>query len=417
MTKYEALKKYFGYTQFRPAQETVIDALLSGSDVMAIMPTGAGKSLCFQIPALLFDGVTIVVSPLISLMKDQVARLRLGDIPVAFINSSLTQKQYNEVLRRVAIGQYKIIYVAPERLNTADFLRFALETPISFAAIDEAHCVSQWGQDFRPSYLKIADFIGKLKTRPVIGAFTATATNDVKKDIIRFLGIKNPVCLTTGFDRPNLYFGVEKPKDKRKRFFEIVNSHSLDCGIIYCSTRNAVNMVYNDLLRNGMQPTRYHAGLDDAERRLNQEDFISGKKPVVVATNAFGMGIDKPDVRYVLHYNMPKNLENYYQEAGRAGRDGDPSECILLFADEDIKTSEFFINKSGEVDTELDILSPKERRKVQLHDIKRLDSITRYCETTSCLRKYILRYFGDKQKQPCGNCSNCLKPGFWKSLL
>ena len=418
MTKLEALEKYFGHTSFRPAQETVIDALLSGRDVLGVMPTGAGKSVCFQIPALLLPGVTIVISPLISLMKDQVAQLRQGDIPAAFINSSLTAEQYREVLRRVAIGRYKIIYVAPERLGTADFMRFALErdgseVPISQLAVDEAHCVSQWGQDFRPSYLKIAEFINKLKNRPVIGAFTATATRDVKNDIIRLLLLKEPVSLTTGFDRPNLYFGVEKPKNKSKRLLELIAERQGMCGVVYCATRKAVDSVCAELRRHGESAARYHAGLEDVERRVNQDDYIQGKVSIMVATNAFGMGIDKPDVRYVIHYNMPKNLENYYQEAGRAGRDGNPSDCILLFSDDDIKTAEHLIQDSGRNEA----LCLKEQRHVHMQDVKRLDKMIRYCEVYGCLRFYILGYFGEKQKGKCGNCSNCLKPGFWKRIF
>ncbi|MCL2821303.1 MAG: RecQ family ATP-dependent DNA helicase [Oscillospiraceae bacterium] len=417
MTKHEALERYFGHTQFRPSQDTVIDTLLSGRDVLGVMPTGAGKSVCFQIPALLLPGFTIVVSPLISLMKDQVAGLREGNIPVAFINSSLTSKQYKEVLRRVGIGLYKIIYVAPERLNTADFLRFAQETPISLIAVDEAHCVSQWGQDFRPSYLKIADFTEKLNKRPVIGAFTATATADVKNDIIKLLKLSDPVQLTTGFDRPNLYFGVEKPKNKGQRFYELIAERSGLCGIVYCSTRKTTDRVCSELRRRGIPAARYHAGLEDTERRENQDDFIQGKISVIVATNAFGMGIDKPDVRYVIHYNMPKNLENYYQEAGRAGRDGNPSECIMLFSEDDIRTSEYFIDKSGESGEINKKQGEKERRKIYNQDVKRLDSIIKYCEITSCLRSYILSYFGEKQNIKCNNCSNCLKPGLWKRLF
>jgi len=413
MTKHEALYKYFGHTEFRPSQDTIIDALLSGQDVLGVMPTGAGKSVCYQIPALLLPGVTIVISPLISLMKDQVSQLRQGDVPAAFINSSLTEKQYREVLRRVGNGQYKIVYVAPERLNTEAFLRFALDTPISLVAVDEAHCVSQWGQDFRPSYLKIHEFVEKLKTRPTIGAFTATATGEVKKDIIHFLKLNDPINLTTGFDRPNLYFGVEKPKNKSTRFHELITERHGMCGVVYCATRKAVDTVCAELRRRGESAARYHAGLDDLERRLNQDNFIQNKISIMVATNAFGMGIDKPDVRYVIHYNMPKNLENYYQEAGRAGRDKKPSDCILLFSDEDIKTSEFFIQESGQND----ILSERERRNVQRQDIKRLDKMIRYCEIGSCLRAYILGYFGEKQKRNCGNCSNCLKPGFWKRII
>jgi len=403
MTKLDVLAGYFGYNSFRPAQETLIDTLLSGRDVLGVMPTGAGKSVCYQVPALLFAGATLVVSPLISLMKDQVAQLRHADIPAAFINSSLTAEQYREVLRRVGQGRYKIIYVAPERLETADFLRFAVETPISLVAVDEAHCVSQWGQDFRPSYLNIAGFIEKLSARPVVGAFTATATSAVKSDIIRLLGLRDPLSLTTGFDRPNLYFQVTKPKNKLKYFHELIGQRSGMCGIVYCSTRKTVDTVCADLCRRGISASRYHAGLEDDERRRNQEDFIQNQATIMVATNAFGMGIDKPDVRYVFHYNMPKNLESYYQEAGRAGRDGKPSDCILLFADEDIKTAEFFIRESGSNKQ----LTEKERKKVNRRDVSRLDKMIRYCEINSCLRSYILRYFGEKQKGKCNNCSNC----------
>ena len=412
MTKLEALEKYFGHTSFRPAQETVIDAILSGRDVLGVMPTGAGKSVCFQIPALLMSGVTLVISPLISLMKDQVAQLRHGNIPAAFINSSLTAQQYREVLRRVGNGQYKIIYVAPERLETEAFLKFALETDISLVAVDEAHCVSQWGQDFRPSYLKIANFIEKLKVRPVIGAYTATATGDVKRDIINLLTLKDPLSLTTGFDRPNLYFGVERPKNKHKRFFELIQGRGDECGVVYCSTRKTVDSLCAEMRRRGISAGRYHAGMEDVERRVSQDKFIQNDISVIVATNAFGMGIDKPDVRYVIHYNMPKNLESYYQEAGRAGRDGLNSECILLFDEDDIKTAEYFLKSSGENKQ----LTEKQRRKVQRLDLSRLDSMIRYCEINSCLRSFILAYFGEKQRGKCGNCSSCNRPGFWVKL-
>ena len=412
MTKHEALNKYFGHTAFRPSQETVIDTLIGGRDVLGVMPTGAGKSICFQIPALILDGVTLVISPLISLMKDQVAALRGSDIPAAFINSSLTLKQYREVLRRAKLGQYKIIYVAPERLETADFLRFAAETSISLIAVDEAHCVSQWGRDFRPSYLKIADFIEKSETRPIVGAFTATATADVKRDIISLLKLQDPLCLTTGFDRPNLYFGVERPKDKRQRLVELIFERGGQCGVVYCSTRKAVDRVCAELKREGVSAARYHAGLEDIERRVNQDHFINGKISVMVATNAFGMGIDKSNVRFVIHYNMPKNMENYYQEAGRAGRDGKASDCILLFSDKDIKTAELLIKDSDEIGE----LTEREREQFLRMDERRLDMMIRYCEITSCLRSYILGYFGEAQKGDCGNCSNCLKPGLWDWL-
>ena len=413
MTKHEALIKYFGYTEFRFAQEKIIDAILSGCDVLGVMPTGAGKSLCYQIPSLIFPGVTFVISPLISLMKDQVAQLRQSNIPAAFINSSLTTNQYREVLRRVSDGRYKIIYIAPERLQTEEFLKFTLNTKISLIAVDEAHCVSQWGQDFRPSYLKIAGFIESLKNRPVIGAFTATATSDVKNDIINLLKLKKPMNTTTGFDRPNLFFGVEKPKNKPQRFYEMITEHSGLCGIAYCSTRKTVDTVCAELRKRGISASRYHAGLEDLERRVNQDNFIQNDVYVMVATNAFGMGIDKPDVRYVIHYNMPKNLEGYYQEAGRAGRDGKPSDCIMLFSDEDIETAEHLIKDSG-LNKEL---SERERIKVRNLDFKRLDKMIRYCEIDSCLRSYILGYFGEKQKGKCGNCSNCLKPSIWSRLM
>jgi len=413
MTKHEILQTHFGHPSFRGAQESLIDAILSGQDVLGVMPTGAGKSVCYQVPALMQSGATLVVSPLISLMKDQVSQLRQGDIPAAFINSSLTTEQYKEVLRRVSAGRYKIIYVAPERLETADFLRFAIETPISLIAVDEAHCVSQWGQDFRPSYLRIDGFIKKLCDRPVVAAFTATATSDVKKDIISLLGLQNPISLTTGFDRPNLYFEVAKPKNKSRYFHELIDKYSGQCGVVYCATRKTVDTVCEQLRRRGVSASRYHAGLDDIERRLNQDDFIQNRIAVMVATNAFGMGIDKPDVRFVLHYNMPKNLESYYQEAGRAGRDGKPSDCILLFSSEDIRTAEFLTKDSGN-NAEL---TESQRRKVRYRDTVRLDKMIKYCEVDSCLRSYMLRYFGEKQKGGCGNCSNCNKPSLWSRLF
>ena len=413
MTKLEALERYFGYHSFRPAQETLIDALLGGRDVLGVMPTGAGKSICFQIPALMLGGATLVVSPLISLMKDQVAQLRQGDIPAAFINSSLTAGQYREVLRRVGQGRYKIIYVAPERLETADFLRFAMETPIALVAVDEAHCVSQWGQDFRPSYLNIAGFIEKLNVRPVVGAFTATATAEVKNDIVRLLRLRDPLRLTTGFDRPNLYLEVARPKNKSRHFHELIGQRNGMCGIVYCATRKTVDTVCAELRSRGISASRYHAGLEDVERRLNQDDFIQNRISVMVATNAFGMGIDKPDVRYVIHYNMPKNPESYYQEAGRAGRDGKPSECILLFSNEDIRTAEYLIRDSGNNEQ----LTEHERSNIRRRDVTRLDKMIRYCEVDSCLRSYLLRYFGEKQKGKCGNCSSCNRESWLRRLF
>ena len=403
MTKLEALYQYFGHTTFRPAQETLIDSLLSGRDVLGVMPTGAGKSVCFQIPAMLMDGVTLVISPLISLMKDQVAQLKQAGIPGAYINSSLTSAQYREVLRRVANGRYKIIYVAPERLETEEFLRFASDTKISLIAVDEAHCVSQWGQDFRPSYLKIAGFIGKTASRPVVGAFTATATLEVKRDMERLLGLREPLSMTTGFDRPNLYFQVLRPKYKPAYFREIIARRSDAVGIVYCATRKLVDTLHSELKQQGIAVARYHAGMQDDERRKSQDDFISNRATVMVATNAFGMGIDKPNVRFVIHYNMPKNVESYYQEAGRAGRDGKRSDCILLFSEDDIKIAEFFIQNSDKNKE----LTDKERRILHRRDIERLDKMIGYCETGGCLRAYILRYFGEKHKGRCGFCGNC----------
>ena len=403
MTKHDALRVYFGHTAFRPAQEALIDALLSGRDVMGVMPTGAGKSLCYQIPSMLLGGVTLVVSPLISLMKDQVAQLRNAGMPAAYINSSLSSAQYREVLRRAEDGRYKIIYIAPERLGTEAFMAFARETQISLIAVDEAHCVSQWGQDFRPSYLNIPGFVDALPARPAIGAFTATATAEVKRDIHRLLNLNDPLNITTGFDRPNLYFEVVKPKNKSSYFIELISKHYGECGIVYCATRRAVDTVCADLRKRGIAAARYHAGLDDDERKLSQDDFIQDRATVMVATNAFGMGIDKPNVRYVIHYNMPKNLESYYQEAGRAGRDGLHSDCILLFSSDDIRTAEHLIRNSEKNEE----LTERERRILNRRDAERLDKMTRYCEVDSCLRFYILNYFGETCKIRCGNCGNC----------
>jgi len=413
MTKHEALVAYFGHTSFRPAQEKIIDALLEGRDVMGVMPTGAGKSVCYQIPSMMLNGITLVLSPLISLMKDQVAALRNAGLPAAFINSSLTTVQYREVLRRAEDGRYKIIYVAPERLMTEAFLSFSLQTQVSLVAVDEAHCVSQWGQDFRPGYLKIAGFIERLPARPVVGAFTATATAEVKSDIVQLLGLRDPLSLTTGFDRSNLYFEVARPGNKPAYFLELIEKHSGECGIVYCATRKAVDTICADLCRRGIIAARYHAGLEDDERKRSQEEFIQGRAAVMVATNAFGMGIDKPDVRFVIHYNMPKNIESYYQEAGRAGRDGKPSDCVLLFSDDDIKTAEFLINSSEKNEE----IPERERRILHRRDVERLDKMTRYCEIDSCLRSYILKYFGENQKGRCGNCSNCKKESRLRRLL
>lgn len=403
MTKEEALKKYFGYDSFREGQELLVDSVLQGRDVLGVMPTGAGKSICYQIPALLMPGITLVISPLISLMKDQVSTLNQAGIHAAFLNSSLTAGQYRTALKYTLEGRYKIIYVAPERLLTEEFLTISRQLNISMLSVDEAHCISQWGQDFRPSYLKILDFINQLPRRPVISAYTATATREVREDILALLNLQDPVCLTTGFDRKNLKFMVQHPQDKFKTVLRYLEEHEDGCGIIYCLTRKMVEEVCEKLQKEGYSVTRYHAGLSDHERRENQEDFIYDRKRIMVATNAFGMGIDKSNVRYVIHYNMPKNIESYYQEAGRAGRDGLPSECLLLYAGQDVVTNQFFIDKMEQ--EELDIQTAeviKEREK------ERLKKMTFYCFTNECLRDYILRYFGEYGSNYCGNCSNCL---------
>ena len=406
MNQYEILKHYFGYDTFRDGQEKLIHAILEGRDVLGIMPTGAGKSLCYQIPALMMGGITLVISPLISLMKDQVSNLNQAGILAAYLNSSLTPGQYRKVLELARGGRYPIIYVAPERLVTEDFLQFALDPQvnISMVAVDEAHCVSQWGQDFRPSYLKIVDFIKRLPKRPVVSAFTATATAEVRDDIIDILMLQEPEVLTTGFDRTNLYFGVQTPKDRYQALVELLEQHKAESGIVYCLTRKIVEEVCEKLIKEGFSVTRYHAGLSDAERKYNQEEFIYDNVRIMVATNAFGMGIDKSNVRFVIHYNMPKNMESYYQEAGRAGRDGEPAECILLYGGQDVITNQFFIDHNQDNDA----LDPMTRQLVMERDRERLRKMTFYCFTHECLRDYILRYFGEYGSNYCGNCSNCL---------
>ncbi len=404
MTKEEALKTYFGYDAFRGGQETVIDALLRGQDALAIMPTGAGKSVCYQIPALLLPGITLVISPLVSLMRDQVTALVQMGIPAAFLNSSLTYRQYLLALDRAKAGRYKIIYVAPERLGTEGFLSFAHQAEISMVAVDEAHCISQWGQDFRPSYLDIPAFVESLPARPVVGAFTATATPEVKEDIEKLLALQAPLRLTTGFDRQNLYFEVRHPADKKAALLELVRSRPGKCGIVYCATRKNVEEVCDFLRERGIAATRYHAGLEPEERRQGQEDFLYDRAEVMVATNAFGMGIDKSDVRYVIHFNMPKDIESYYQEAGRAGRDGLPASCILLYGGQDVRTAQFLIEHS-EPREELDAVTAAELRE---RDLQRLRQMTGYCRTRHCLRQYILRYFGQQAGDECGCCYNCL---------
>lgn len=402
--KLSVLKDYFGHDSFRDGQEQIVDALLDGRDALCIMPTGAGKSMCYQIPALLFDGVTIVVSPLISLMKDQVGSLVQSGVPAAYINSSLSYPQFLRVLSNVEHGKYKIIYVAPERLLTDGFLDTCKKIKISMVAVDEAHCVSQWGQDFRPSYLKIISFVKSLANRPIVGAFTATATNDVKEDIKKILRLENPFEITTGFDRPNLFFGVIKSSSKDEKLIDLIRERGDRSGIVYCATRKNVESVCELLCDNGFSAARYHAGLDEYERRKNQEDFVFDRKNIMVATNAFGMGIDKSNVTYVIHYNMPKNIESYYQEAGRAGRDGGEADCILLYSPKDVRLNRFMIENS-EGNDELTI---EENEQIRERDFERLKYMTFYSTTNDCLRGFILRYFGGEKKAYCGKCSNCL---------
>lgn len=396
------LKRYFGYDSFKQGQTEIIDTILSGRDALAIMPTGAGKSICYQIPALMMDGITIVISPLISLMQDQVKALNNAGVHAAFINSSLNDRQITAVLQRAQRGEYKIIYVAPERLENSGFISLSKDLRISMISVDEAHCISQWGQDFRPSYLKITKFIKTLKTRPIVSAFTATATEEVKEDIITTLNLNAPKVVITGFNRENLYFMVETGVVKDEYILEYINKHPGESGIIYCSTRKNVENLFELLFRAGIPVTRYHAGLDSVERKNNQDDFIYDKVPIIVATNAFGMGIDKSNVRFVIHYNMPQSMENYYQEAGRAGRDGERSDCIMLFSPQDVLTQKWLLDHKEFAD-----IDPEDVDLIRERDAKRLHIIENYCKTTGCLREYILGYFGETITGPCDNCGNC----------
>ena len=404
----DALKRCFGYADFRPGQAGVIEAILSRRDALAVMPTGAGKSLCYQIPGIVLPGAAIVVSPLVSLMGDQVRALTQAGVRAAFLNSTLSLSQQERVVERARAGEFDIMYVAPERLSDARFARFAQAARISLIAVDEAHCVSQWGQDFRPSYLQIGDFIASLPTRPVVCALTATATERVREDIVRLVGLSDPYRVVTGFDRPNLFFAVERldPKKKLARIADYALSHAGDSGIVYCSTRKETESVRDALVAAGVRATCYHAGLSPAVRSENQRAFIDDDAPVMVATNAFGMGIDKSNVRYVIHHNMPASIEAYYQEAGRAGRDGLPSECFLLWSEKDLSTCRFFIEQeSGNEE-----LSPEEREQVRQARRRMLAAMEGYCLTCGCLREYLLRYFGEEAAggQPsCGNCGNC----------
>ena len=427
MTAHEAalgaLKQYFGYDSFRPGQQGIVDALLDGRDVLGVMPTGAGKSVCYQIPAALMPGVTIVISPLISLMRDQVDALNDLGLPAAFVNTTQTPDEQAVVFAQAAAGQLKLLYVAPERLETGRFRDFAARTPISLIAVDEAHCVSQWGQDFRSSYLGIGDFIVGLPKRPPVGAFTATATERVRRDIVGLLGLRNPAVTVTGFDRPNLYFDVVKLETKYKAAWvaRYVADHPDESGIVYCATRKTTEALTDTLNQMGHPAVAYHGGMSPDAREVAQRDFITDKVPVVVATNAFGMGIDKSNVRYVIHHNLPESIEAYYQEAGRAGRDGEPSRCTLLWNESDIVTRRRLLDN----DYENERLTPEEQEIVRQSKRRLLDGMVGYCRTTDCLHRYMTRYFGQElspnagsaagediaadssQSGKCGACSNC----------
>ena len=406
MTTKETLKKYFGYDSFREGQEEVINEILKGRDVLAIMPTGAGKSLCYEIPALMMEGITIIISPLISLMQDQVTALKDLGITATYINSSLSDFEIGKVLNDIKNNKYKIVYVAPERLESQSFIDFMANIKIAMVTVDEAHCISQWGQDFRPSYLKITSFINGLNKRPILSAFTATANQEVKDDMLCMLRLENPYVIVTGFDRKNLYYSVEKlnVKGKNEYIVNYIKEHPNDSGIIYCATRNNVDEVCELLKTFNVRVTKYHAGLSNEERKKNQEDFIFDICPIIVATNAFGMGIDKSNVRFVIHYNMPQSMENYYQEAGRAGRDGEDSNCILLFSPQDVMINKFLLERKDFNNT-----SYEEIELIKGRDLKRLKAMEYYCKITICLRNFILEYFGEKVSKPCGNCQNCHK--------
>lgn len=403
-TPKEALKAVFGYDSFRPGQEAVINAILKGRDILAVMPTGAGKSLCYQVPAMLLSGITLVISPLISLMQDQVKALNEAGVNAAFINSSLSEKELNDTFKNAYKGHYKIIYVAPERLMSEGFISFAKSVEISMVTVDEAHCISQWGQDFRPSYMDIAEFINILDKRPIISAFTATATQNVREDIICSLWLSDPYFLVTGFDRENLFFQVDKPQNKERFILDFIGRHRGESGIIYCATRKNVDSLYTLLRKQHISVGKYHAGMSNEERKQMQNDFVFDYTSIVIATNAFGMGIDKSNVRFVIHYNMPSSMENYYQEAGRAGRDGLNSECILLFSPQDIIINRFLLEHKDFSD-----IDPIDAMTIRERDIKRLQIMEGYCYTTECLRNYILKYFGEDPKKPCDDCGNCLR--------
>lgn len=404
---HNALRHYFGYDKFRQGQEEIISEIINKRPVLAVLPTGAGKSLCFQLPSLLMEGITLVISPLISLMKDQAEALRSRGIGAAYLDSSLNSNEYGKILYDTLNGRVKFLYVAPERLVNTQFVAFCKRANITLVAVDEAHCVSQWGHSFRKDYYNIPNFITLLPKRPLVAAFTATATEEVRWDILQRLQITNAKVVVSGFDRPNLHFRVQRSMDKERSLLEYLDKHKDECGIIYCATRNKVEQVTQLLVRQGYLALRYHAGLTPDERQLNQDYFINGQVQIIVATNAFGMGIDKADVRFVVHYNMPKDIESYYQEAGRAGRDGKSAECLLLYDKADIAINTYLIGHDKPD------LAWKDR------ELKLLDKMITYCNTSGCLRNYLLTYFGEQASGSCNNCGNCAqaKNATWRRFL
>lgn len=389
------LKKYYGYRSFKPIQKKAIESILQGKDTFVVMPTGGGKSLCYQIPALILDGITLVISPLISLMKDQVDQLlRLG-ISAGCMNSMLDEAQYQHLCGQIMNGEIKILYVAPERLRSGAFLSILRRQKIALVAVDEAHCVSQWGHDFRPSYYSISQFICSLSVRPVVAAFTATATAETRTDIIERLSLMHPNIYRASFNRPNLILSVQRDKNRKEALLTFVQNHRQQAGIIYCNTRKEVDKIWDLLRRAGIGVVRYHGGMEDWERNKNQDAFLNEKVNLIVATNAFGMGINKPDVRYVVHYNLPKNIESYYQEIGRAGRDGLPSLCVLFFSYADVHVNRYLLEQNSKNEERL------------AFELGKLDAMVEYASTGSCLRQYILQYFGEQAKENCNGCSNC----------